>query len=454
MKTSKNKKNHSLMKACLAVRQGFSLGFKATILLLIIITIFSCSKDDDMEENLEEERVVIDTTIITINGSSFGTDTSKVQVFFDGKEAKIQSVSDTQIKAMIPEKLQTGKVKVLINNTKLLSTEFTFSNTYTLIIPFAGSTQGFADGQGDNAQFDHPFGVAVDALGYVYVADWSNHKIRKISPYPDREVTTLAGSTQGFSDGFDAKFNNPRGVAVDTYGNVYVADTHNHKIRKIRSDGNVMTLAGSTIGYADGTGTNAKFNSPKDIAVDKYGNIYVADESNHKIRKITLNGKVTTLAGSIAGYVDGEGTKSKFLYPRGIAVDTYGENIYVVEYIGNRIRRISAQGVVSTYAGSEIGFEDGLSSDAKFFNPSGIAVDTKGNVYVADSNNHKIRKIDTKGQVSTFAGSTFGFAYGIAANSKFKYPSAVAVDALGSVYIADSGNHKIRKSAVISGFSH
>ena len=428
--------------------------FKITFIFLMTIVTLSCSKDDDIEENLEEERVVIDTTIITINGSSFGTDTSKVQVFFDDKEAKIQSVNDTQIKIIIPEKMQIGKVEVLINNTKLLSTEFTINNTYTFIIPFAGSTQGFTNAEGDNAQFHHPFGVAVDALGYVYVADWSNHKIRKISPYPDREVTTLAGSTQGFSDSFDAKFNNPRGVAVDSYGNVYVADTYNHKIRKIRSDGNVMTLAGSTLGYADGAGTNAKFNRPTDVAVDKYGNVYVADESNHKIRKITPNGNVTTLAGSTAGYTDGEGIKTQFLNPRGIAVDTYGENVYVAEYTGHRIRKVSAQGKVSTYSGSEAGFEDGLRRDAKFFYPSGIAIDTKGNVYVADANNHKIRKIDTKGEVSTFAGSTPGFAFGIAANSKFRYPSSVAVDALGSVYIADSFNHKIRKSIVISGFSH
>jgi len=434
--------------------------FKLMILLVLALAIFGCNKDDNMHENHNPEEVQSKSTLITINGSDFGKDKSKVQVFFDGKEVYIQSVNDTEIRAIVPRKDQVGLVEILINGTKKLNTEYTFNNTYLLIIPFAGSIQGFLDGSGDDAQFNNPFGVAVDALGYVYVADWSNHKIRKISPYPDREVTTLAGSTQGFVDatgtddvGTDAQFNHPRGVAVDASGYVYVADTYNHKIRMIRPDGKVKTLAGSTLGYADGNRTNAKFNRPTDVAIDKYGNVYVADESNHKIRKITPNGEVTTLAGSTEGYTDGEGKKARFFYPRGIAVDTYGRNIYVAEYSGHRIRRISSQGVVSSYAGSEADFENGLRKNAKFYYPSGIAIDTKGNVYVADANNHKIRKIDTEGEVSTFAGSTPGFANGIATNSMFLYPSDVAVDALGSVYIVDSGNQMIRKSTGFTGFS-
>ena len=202
----------------------------------------------------------------------------------------------------------------------------------------------------------------------------------------------------------------PEGTAVDSNGNIYVADYGNHTIRKITPTGIVTTLAGSSgiTGSSDGTGSAARFSFPSGVAVDKAGNVYVADQGNDTIRKVTPAGEVTTLAGLAGrtGSADGTGSVARFFAPHDVAVDGAG-NVYVPD-AGNTIRKITGAGVVTTFAGTAFssGFADGTGSAARFFEPTGVAVDAAGNVYVADSLNYTIRKITPAAAVTTLAGAT------------------------------------------------
>jgi len=254
------------------------------------------------------------------------------------------------------------------------------------------------------AQSQAPHGynrIAVDAKGNLYVTDSTGHSIRKITP--QGEISTLAGSgKEGFADGpgSQAQFAFPVGIAVDAKGFLYVADRRNHRIRTISPAGVVSTLAGSsTAGFADGPGSQAQFEWPLGIAADKAGNLYVAEANNHRIRTLSPAGVVSTLAGSgEAGFADGPGGEAKFAFPSDIAVDAKG-NLYVADANNHRIRKITPQGLVSTLAGGGEtgeeagGFADGPGSEARFNRPSRIAIDSKGNLYVMDFGNNQIRKL-------------------------------------------------------------
>jgi DNA-binding beta-propeller fold protein YncE len=309
----------------------------------------------------------------------------------------------------------------------------------------AGSGAGFVDGQGTAAHFKNPTGVAVDSEGNIIVADHTNHRIRKITP--GGAVSTLAGSGAGFADGQGtaALVRSPTGVVVGSEGDIIVADGSNHRIRKITPGGAVSTLAGSACGFADGQGTAALFRSPTGVAVDNEGNIIVADHTNHRVRKITPGGAVSTLAGSGAGFADGQGTAALFRSPTGVAVDSEGD-IIVADQQNHHIRKITPGGAdVSTLAGSAAGFADGQGTTALFRSPTGVAVDNEGNIIVADNTNHRICKITPGGaDVSTLAGSAAGFADGQGTAALFRSPSGVAVDGEGNIIVADQNNHRIR----------
>jgi gliding motility-associated-like protein len=294
------------------------------------------------------------------------------------------------------------------------------------------------------AQFNSNAGLIFDSLGNLFITDTYNHKIKKITPWG--EVTTFAGSSQGDTDGASstAQFNLPTGIGIDSKDNLFVADVANHRIRKITSAGVVTTFAGSSQGFADGNGTIAQFNNPNSIAFDSSGNLFIGDSSNERIRKITSAGVVTTFAGSSQGDTDGASSTAQFNTPFGIGIDS-SNNLYVADMRNHKIRKITPLGVVTTFAGSSQGDADGTGTEAKFNNPKGVIIDPSGNLIVADLVNHKIRKITSAGVVTTFAGSSPGETDGNGTLAQFNLPNRTVLDPAGNIYVADLGNHRIRK---------
>jgi sugar lactone lactonase YvrE len=306
---------------------------------------------------------------------------------------------------------------------------------------------GYVDATGNAARFNYPLGIAIDSAGNVYVAEGGNTVIRKITSLG--AVTTLAGAAYEYGDangtGAAARFDLPNGFATDRAGNVYVADTDNNSIRKITPTGVVTTFAGSATGLAgntDGPGTTALFDAPWGVATDSSDNVYVADYNNDTIRKITPAGVVSTLIDTATGFA------AVFAGPNDVAVDSAG-NVYVAAYSNSTIGKITPGGVVSTLAGTgTAGYTNGTGTLAQFNEPWGIATDSAGNVYVTDAGNNAIRKIDTSGMVSTFAGSATGLsgsADGTGISASFNFPVYLAIDSAGNVYVTDNGNNTIRK---------
>lgn len=322
---------------------------------------------------------------------------------------------------------------------------------------------------GNETTSDGPTGLVKSADGlYVFVSDERNHVIKKIA-VADSSVSVVAGSSgaSGFTDasGTSARFNQPTGLAIDDSGNLYVADKNNHAIRKIidptAASPAVVTIAGTpSAGNVTGTIATARFNEPSGVAVDFSGNIYVADKNNHRIKKIA-NGNVTTLAGPSAdvvvfpdftnGQVDGAGNVARFYFPTDLAIDIAGNNLYVADRHNNIIRQVStSDGTTSTFAGSisstTAGYQDGTASSARFNHPTGITIDIEGNVYVADTRNHAIRKI-SGGQVTTIAGvaNNKGLVNGLAQGAKFNYPGGIYADLEQNLYIGDKVNQTVRR---------
>jgi prepilin-type N-terminal cleavage/methylation domain-containing protein len=320
-----------------------------------------------------------------------------------------------------------------------------------VVTTIAGSgTVGYNDGNGISAQFNQPAGIAVDSSGNIYVGDLG---IRKITN--SGVVSHLAGSLYGgygYADGTGASalFSGADFPAVGASGDIYVVDTNNNAIRKVTSAGVVTTFAGTTgYGYAEGPGASALFRNPVGIAIDASGNLYIGDHNNASIREVTSSAFVSTFAGAVPvaySYADGTGTSARFNGPEGIAIDSAG-NLYMADYNNNDIRKITPAAVVTTLAGSgAAGYADGTGIRAIFNNPTGVAVDSSGTVYVADSGNNRIRKITPAGVVTTLAGSgAAGYADGTGTSAIFNKPYGIAVDASGALYVTDFNNYRVRE---------
>ena len=313
-------------------------------------------------------------------------------------------------------------------------------------------------GPATEARFGNPFGIAVDGAGNVYIAEERNHRIRKVDT--TGTITTIAGTGElGFGgDGgpaTEAQLTRPFGVAVDATGNLYIADRSNNRIRKVDPTGTITTIAGTGergFGGDGGPATEAQINGPSDVAVDGTGNLYIVDGNNHRIRKVDATGTITTVAGTGERGFGGDGgpaTEAQLRSPTGIAMDGAG-NLYIADRINYRIRKVDLTGTISTIAGTgELGFggDGGPATEAQLDFPTGVAVDGAGNLYIADNFNNRIRKVDATGTISTIAGTGergFGGDGGPATEARITGPTGVTVDGAGNLYIADRDNHRIR----------
>src|ERR1700739_274021 len=334
-----------------------------------------------------------------------------------------------------------------------------------IILTAAGNgTSGFS---GDNgtaaaASLSDPFGVAADTVGNLYIADTSNHRVRRIDT--SGIITTVAGNgAEGFSgDGgpaTDATLNTPIGVAVDRAGNLYIADAFNNRIRKVNVTGVITTVAGNGDARFSGdhaAATNASLGAPFGVAVDAVGNLYIADTSNHRIRKVDAFGMITTVAGKGTEGFSGDGgpaRQARLNFPTGVTVDRAGK-LFITDQSNNRIREVSTAGVITTVVGNgDAGFsvDHAAATRASLNQPVGTAVDAADALYIADTSNHRIRKVSADGMVTTVAGDGIGGFSGdgsAATKASLNSPGGVAVDAAGNIYIADSYNNRVRKLSV------
>jgi sugar lactone lactonase YvrE len=348
----------------------------------------------------------------------------------------------------------TGEVIVSTESESVTGSVFEYEAT-VIVSTFAGGESGYADGVGTNAKFKVPQGLTLDDDGNLYVADRADHRIRKITA--SAEVTTVAGSgVAGHWDGYKtaAEFAVPTDVAIDNNGNVFVTDKVYNFIRKITPTGMVSTFAGSGFNsWVEGQGTDAGLNNPSSITIDPAGNLYVMEEQNSAIRRITPNGQVTTFSGRPHNYtpsfMDGTASVARFNLASGIAIDKDGI-LFVADRENHRIRKVTPDGSVTTVAGTgEFGNVDGPATSAAFALPSGVAVDGSGNIYVADEANNSIRLISPDGYVSTLAGTAAnGDVDGDGDVAQFSSPRDLVVDKSGNIFVADGLNNKIRKIVI------
>jgi uncharacterized repeat protein (TIGR01451 family) len=331
-----------------------------------------------------------------------------------------------------------------------------------VVTTYAGNgTAGFAGDSGPaiSAELQNPWGVAVDKAGNVYVADQTNNRIRKVDT--NGNITTVAGNgTAGYiADGVSAastELNNPYNVTLDSAGNLYIADYYNSRVRKVDTNGIITTVAGNGTYGSTGDGgaaTSAELSYPIGLAVDSAGNLYIGDYLNNRVRKVDTTGTITTVAGNgTAGYT-GDGTAAtgaEINGPNGVALDSTG-NLYIADYYNNVIRKVSTAGIITTVAGNgTAGFsgDGGMATSAELSVPWTVTVDSAGNLFIGDEGNDRVRRVDTSGTITTIAGNgTLGYSgdAGPALSAELYYPTGVALDSAGYLYVGDLSNNRIRK---------
>lgn len=338
------------------------------------------------------------------------------------------------------------------------------------ITTIAGTTAGFSGngGQATAAQLHDPRGVAVDALGRIYIADQANHRIRRIDQ--SGVISTFAGNSScattcvaGFGGDSGpataALLSSPSSVAIAGDGSVYIADSGNERVRRVDPGNTITTFAGngSPGGFAGdgGPAAGAKLSMPTGVALDPAGRLMIADRANNRIRVVDTGTNITTLAGSGARGETGDGgfaTSATVSAPAGMALDATG-NLYIAEPSGNRVRRVSPSGVITTVAGTgDAGYrasdEGGRAVNAWLDHPSDVVVDAAGNLFIADTDNSRIRKVDASGNITTYAGTGTAAYDGDsapAATKALNHPAGVALDGAGGLFIADTDNHRIRR---------
>jgi sugar lactone lactonase YvrE len=324
-----------------------------------------------------------------------------------------------------------------------------------LVSLFAGTGDpGASTGKNVSALFNHPMGLAVGKDGSVFVLDSHNNCVRRIA---NGEVNafklTMQSSPPSLSGGgidealleYGARLRRPQDIAIDKTGDLYVADTENHRIVIIHPDGSVVHLAGKRMGFRDDP-KEGLFRGPAGIAIESSAakdGIYVSDTMNHRIRRVTMDGAVSTYAGFDMGYQDGELGQASFCFPTGMAIDRQG-NIFVCDTGNHRIRKISLQGQVTTFAGSTRGHEDGSALEAKFGGPTRILVTSHGYLFVCDNDPPCVRKISPTGDVTTVAGVTLGNINGTGQRARFSSLNGIAVSDEGDLLVSDTLNHSIK----------
>jgi sugar lactone lactonase YvrE len=412
------------------------------VIITVLICISSCKKGgtdtpapppaipDPIINAINPNQGPFNTSVV-ITGVNFSNVPAENIVKFNGMPATVTNATTTQLTVIVPAGARTGNVSVKVKGAEISGPVFTYEFTGVVTTIAGTPTSG---------EFQYPAGVAVDAQDNIYVTDMLANNIKKISP--TGVVTTFSGAGgQGFLDGSAtiAKFNYPWALKLDASGNLYVTDMYNASIRKVSPAGSVTTIAGNgTAGYIDGQGSAARFDHPTGLTFGASGDIYIADSYNFRIRKMTPGGLVSTVIYNPGSTIP-EAT-------HGLIVDAAG-NIFSCDQTNSRIWSFKTDGTYAVY-GFGAGFINGHLTVAKFNGPTDIIADGLGNMYVVDAANCAIRKIDANGYVSTFAGGTCGYADGTGTAAKFQSPTGIAIDKDGNLIIADATNHVIRKIVI------